>query len=137
MLASEIYVKTKNFVYYNAHPKGLKVKDCVVRSICTAFETDYNETRRNLNRAKRELGFESYTDHDFLRKYMESLGYETIKFKSTSGQRRTKVWEFLEEHSEGTYVLAVRKHATCIKDGKLLDTWDCGYLTVYGAWRIK
>ena len=137
MLNEEIYHKTENYKYYNAHPKGCKVGDCVVRAVCTAFEKDYMETRRELNRAKRELGFDSYTSHDFLRTWLEKLGFETIKFKAEAGERREKLWEFLETHKEGTYIIKVRKHATCIKDGVLLDTWDCGYLTIYGAWRIK
>ena len=24
-----------------------------------------------------------------------------------------------------------------IRDGYLVDSWDCGYLTVYTAWRVK
>jgi hypothetical protein len=134
---SLIYHKTENFRFYNAHPNGLKVKDCVVRAVCTAFEKDYMETRRELNRAKTELGFDSYKDHDFLRTWLEKLGYETIKFKAYEGEARKKVWEFLDEHMEGTYIVKVRSHISCIKDGELLDTWDCGYLTIYGAWRVK
>lgn len=67
MNINEIYTKTKNFKYYNAHPNGLKVKDCVVRAVATAFDKDYMETRRDLNRGKNELGFESYKDHNFIR----------------------------------------------------------------------
>jgi hypothetical protein len=134
---SLIYHKTENFRFYNAHPNGLKVKDCVVRAVCTAFEKDYMETRRELNRAKTELGFDSYKDHDFLRIWLEKLGYETIKFKAHEGKAREKLWEFLDGHKEGTYIVKVRSHISCIKNGELLDTWDCGYLTIYGAWRVK
>jgi hypothetical protein len=134
---SLIYHKTENFRFYNAHPNGLKVKDCVVRAVCTAFEKDYMETRRELNRAKTELGFDSYKDHDFLRAWLEKLGYETIKFKAHEGESREKLWQFLDGHKDGTYIVKVRGHISCIKDGELLDTWDCGYLTIYGAWRVK
>jgi len=97
---SLIYRKTENFRYYNAHPNGLTVKDCVVRAVCTAFDKDYIETRRNLNRAKAELGFDSYRgDHDFLRAWFEKLGYETIKFKAYGGER-----EALDERMPGVKV---------------------------------
>jgi len=96
---SLIYHKTENFKYYNAHPNGLTVKDCVVRAVCTAFDKDYLETRRDLNRAKVELGFDSYRGHDFLRAWLEKLGYETIKFKAYEGER-----EVLDERMLGAKV---------------------------------
>jgi hypothetical protein len=33
------------FKEHNAHPKGLKTSDCVVRAIATATNTDYMEVR--------------------------------------------------------------------------------------------
>lgn len=132
-----IYHKTESFRCYNAHPDGRKVNDCVVRAVCTAFGKDYLETRRELNRTKNELGFESYRDHDFLRAWLEKLGYETIKFKAHEGEPREKLWQFLDAHKTGTYIVKVRGHVSCIKDGELVDSWDCGYLTIYGAWKIE
>jgi hypothetical protein len=54
---------------HNAHPKGLKTTDCVVRAIATVTNTDYMETRRELNRKKREFGYTSYKDTKFLYDY--------------------------------------------------------------------
>lgn len=44
------------FKEFNAHPKGIKTTDCVVRGISTATSSDYLEVRRELNRKKKELG---------------------------------------------------------------------------------
>jgi hypothetical protein len=41
------------FKEFNAHPKGIKTTDCVVRAIATATNKDYLECRRELNQAKR------------------------------------------------------------------------------------
>jgi len=123
------------FKKYNAHPKGLNVKDCVVRAVCTALNRDYMETRKGLNRAKRELGYSDYKETKFLYEYLKD--YERLKFKGIPGVPRTKVEDFMESHPKGTYILKVRHHVTTCIDGDILDTWDCTYLTVYTAWKIK
>lgn len=127
--------RTNNFIQSNPHPKGKKTSDCVVRAIVHAFDKDYLEARRELNQVKKELGCESYKDHDFISLYLKN--YPQFKFKSVTGQPRTKVHDFMKEHPQGTFILTVRKHVTVIKDGYLYDSWDCGYLTVYKAWQIK
>lgn len=127
--------RTKNFVKYNAHPKGLNVKDCVVRSVCTAFKRDYLETRKELNHVAKEMGYSSYKDREFLYDYLK--GYERLIFKGVTGKPRDKVADFLRDHPKGTYIVSVRHHVTTVIDGFLYDTWDCGYLTVYTAWKIR
>ena len=54
------------FKEFNAHPKGIKTDDCVVRAIASATNKDYLEVRRDLNQKKREWGFTSYKDTKFL-----------------------------------------------------------------------
>ena len=127
--------RTENFVKVNVHPKGLNVKDCMVRAVSTAFEKDYLETRRELNRAKRNLGYSSYKDRKFLYDYLKD--YTRILFKAETGKPRVKVHDFMKVCPLGTFIVSVRGHVTVVKDGKLYDSWDCGYLTVYTAWRIS
>lgn len=122
------------FLKYNRHPKGLKVNDCMVRAISTALNKDYLETRRDLNRATKELGYGHYSDHDFIFDYLAS--YNRLIFKATPGQTRTKLADFAKEHPNGTYVVSVRKHVVAVVDGFILDSWDSCYLTVYTAWKI-
>lgn len=127
--------RSKCFEFFNAHPKGIKTTDCVVRALSTALGVDYLEQRRELNRAKRELGYSSYKDRKFLYDYLKD--YERLIFKAVAGEPRLKAYQFAEIHPKGTYILSLRGHATVCIDGKIKDTWDCGYLTVYTAWRIK
>ncbi|MDD4157333.1 MAG: hypothetical protein PHY08_12245 [Candidatus Cloacimonetes bacterium] len=79
----------KMYKEYNAHPKGLKTTDCVVRAIATATNSDYLETRRELNRRKRELGYTSYKDTKFLYDYFK--GYPRLNFKPVKGCLELKV----------------------------------------------
>jgi len=122
------------FKEFNAHPKDIKTTDCVVRSISTATNSDYLEVRRELNRKKKELGFSSYKDTQFLYEYLK--GYPRLIFKPVKGYPRIKGSDFTELHSKGTYILKMAGHITACIDGVILDTWDCSYRSVYTAWEI-
>ncbi len=124
-----------NFIKYNRHPEGKNVKDCVIRAISTAFNKNYLETRKECNLAKRELGYESYTDHDFIYDYLKKC--EILKFKATKGEARYKLCEFANDHPRGSYIVKVRHHVVAVVEGVVLDTWDSTYLTVYTAWKIN
>jgi len=123
------------FQTFNAHPKGLKTTDCVVRAIATGLNKDYLETRRELNQFKREFGFTSYKDTKFLYKYLERM--PRLIFKAIPGEPRVKGVDFTELHPQGTYILKMAGHVTVCIDGTILDTWDCTYRSVYTAWEIK
>jgi len=122
------------FKEFNAHPKGIKTTDCVVRAISTSRNTDYNTCRRELNQLKRDWGFTSYKDTKFLYKYFE--GNPRLIFKAIKGEPRIKGSDFTELHPNGTYIIKMAGHVTCCKDGIILDTWDCSYRSVYTAWEI-
>lgn len=123
------------FKEYNAHPKGIKTTDCVVRAISTAMVKDYVECRRELNQKKREWSFTSYKETEFLYKYFE--GKPRLIFKPVKGEPRIKGSDFCELHPKGTYILKMAGHVAVCIDGVILDTWDCSYRSVYTAWEIK
>lgn len=124
-----------SYIKFNNHPKGLNTSDCVVRAISKAFDNDYLETRRELNRAKRELGFQNYKDTKFLYKHLED--YERIILKALRGEPRIKGYDFTEMYPKGTYILKMAGHISVMIDGVIYDTWDCRYRTVYTAWKIN
>lgn len=123
------------FKFYNAHPRGLNVKDCVIRAYCTALNKDYNEARNELNRMKRSLGMDSYKDKKFLDKLYAN--YEKLSFPAESGYARMNGQMFMEKFPKGTYILRMAGHHTVCIDGDILDTWDCTEKCVYFAWKIK
>ncbi len=123
------------FKEYNAHPKGLKVDDCVVRAIATATNKDYLECRRELNRAKRDLGYTSYKDTEFLYEYL--AGYPRLIFKPVKGEPRIKGSDFTKLHPKGKYILKMAGHITTCINGVIYDTWNCTYRSVYTAWEIE
>jgi len=122
------------FEIHNAHPKGLKTTDCVVRAISTAFEKDYLECRRELNQKKRAWGFTSYKDTKFLYRYFDR--FPRLIFKAVPGEPRLKGSGFTELHPKGSFILKMAGHITLCVDGVILDTWDCTYRSVYTAWKV-
>lgn len=125
-----------SYKYYNRHPKELKTKDCVVRALSTAFDTDYNEQRVELNRLKREWGYDIYKSTDFLYRYLNEKGCERIIIKVCKGQPRVKGSDFCKLFPNGTYILKMLGHFSVCVDGVILDIWDCQYRSVYTAWKI-
>lgn len=122
------------YIEFNNHPKELKTTDCVVRSMSKAFDKDYLETRRELNRVKRELGFKSYKERKFIYKYLNN--YERIILKAVKGQPRVRGYDFAEKYSKGTYILSMAGHLVTLVDGNIYDSWDSRYKVVYTAWKI-
>ena len=122
------------FQEFNAHPKGIKTTDCVVRAISKATKIEYMECRRKLNQLKRDWGFTSYKDTKFLYKYFE--GYPRLIFKAVRGEPRLKGSDFTVLHPKGTFILKMAGHVTVCIDGEILDIWDCTYRSVYTAWEI-
>lgn len=122
------------FQEFNAHPKGIKTTDCVVRAISKATNIEYMQCRRKLNQLKRDWGFTSYKDTKFLYKYFE--GYPRLIFKAVRGEPRLKGSDFTALHPKGTFILKMAGHVTVCIDGEILDIWDCTYRSVYTAWEI-
>jgi len=122
------------FKEYNAHPKGIKTGDCVVRAIATAKNMNYLECRRELNRVKKEFGYSSYKDTKFLYDYFKD--YPRLIFKPVKGEPRIKGSDFTILHPKGSYILKMAGHVTACQDGVILDTWDCSYRSVYTAWVV-
>lgn len=124
------------FEYTNPHPKELKTGDCVVRAITLAFNADYIETRKSLNEHKRFIGAESYKEKRFINDYLEP--YERLLIPVLKGVPRMKARTFIEKFgNEGTFIIRMAGHLACIKNGKLLDTWDSSNKAIYTAWRIE
>lgn len=124
-----------SFEKYNNHPKGLTTNDCVVRAISKGLNKDYLETRRELNKVKRDLGFDSYKQSKFIYKYLSD--YERIIIRAEKGKPRVKGYDFIELYPKGTYIVSMAGHLSVIEDGVLYDLWDCRYRSVYTAWKVR
>ena len=104
------------YKYYNCNPQNRQVNDCVIRAISTAQQQ-----------------CTILDDVGFVEKYLNRL-YPSVCYRCDG--RRLSIKQFITTHSFGTYLLTMRGHITCIIDGTIYDTWDCGDSIIWGAWEV-
>lgn len=125
------------FKFYNPHPQGKFVDDCVKRAITKATGKDYLEVQRELNRYKKVTKAKEFNENKNWKPYVEKvLGGVKISFPAVKGESRMNGYSFPEQYPEGTYLLRMAGHLCCCKDGVIYDTWDCRCKCVYNAWKI-
>lgn len=117
------------FRRYNANPLNNDTADCTVRAISTAQGKTWDETYRELSDLAQAQGvlfdnvgfIENYLDSKYLRRCYNSL----------------TVGEFLEECPNGVFLVTMKGHITCVKDGVLIDTFDCRDRIMWCCWKVK
>ena len=125
------------YVYYNAHPKGFHVDDCVKRAISVTARMDYMEVQRELNRYKRASGAELFYSERNPHAYVERvLGAKRISFAHRKGIMRMTAAKFCKAYPKGRYILDMEGHWSACINGILIDTWDPGDEVVYAAYLV-
>lgn len=125
------------FRFYNPHPKGKRVGDCVKRAIALAFGMDYMEVQRQLNRHKRALGLQHVNSTVNWKSFIKPHTIKELSFPAVAGQKRMNGRWFASAFSKGTFILRMANHITVCKDGVIYDTWDCREKCVYKAYKIS
>lgn len=126
------------FQYYNIHPKGLLVGDCVKRSIALAAQMDYMEVQRELNRYKKVTHASAFNTDYNPHKYVENVLHGIkMSFPAEAGKKRMTAEKFSDTYRTGSYVLNMAGHWSCCVDGVIYDTWDCSDKCVYTAYRLS
>ena len=124
--------------------KATNVGDCVTRAICNATCKDYKEVYKALNdlslkqNASKHKGQKRSSSRDGVFKetyeqYLKELGWEWHPTMIFGKGCTTHLRE--DELPNGTIIVSVSKHLTCVKNGVLYDTYDCsreGTRCVYG-----
>ena len=119
------------FVYVNVAPENKHRSDCVTRAITLATGLSYPKVRKMLFHSSRlmqcvKLEYSCYSH----------LLDDTFKFPRVDC-RKLSVGEFADTHPYGTYIIRVEGHATVVKDGKSMDTFDCRDMMCDICWRVK
>ena len=126
------------FEFYNAHPKGLFVGDCVKRAISKAANMDYKEVQKMLNDYKKISGAKKFNElHKNVEPILEKiLNGKRMSFPAEKGKPRMNGERFCDCYPQGRYVLQMANHLTACVDGVIYDTWDCSEKCVYKAWQL-
>lgn len=122
--------------FFNPHPKGKFVGDCVKRALVKGLEIEYTEVSkllleisRPLNAPIRErnrmLGYNYYHEYEFShssvwKPVLEGHGYETIPVLGfyTVAEMALKLKKY------SNVIVTTNSHMVCIRDGVIYDSWD-------------
>ena len=128
-----------NYEFFNPHPQGKFVADCVKRALVKATGESYHDIQLQLNRIKRKLNQKKY-NYDPVWQAFIQLKYNAkkVSFPAKKGCSRMTV-EKLASSCKPTdvFICSCAHHLVCIKDNKYWDTWNSGERCVYCAWQIS
>lgn len=124
--------------YYQPNPlkshADKKVGDCVIRAFCAAEGAAWDDVYQELCK----IGFEKKdmpNGRMTTNEYLERHGYTRHPISNKKGTKRPTVNEMAKRSkTEGTFICEVANHTVTVKDGYILDTWDCGYKSLYAYW---
>ena len=117
------------YKFYNANSKGRFTNDCTVRAISVAECKTWDETYEELSDIAQEEGI-LFDDVAFIDNYLDR------KYKRVPHYSKT-VGEFAEEFPRGVYLVTMPNHITVIRDGTVIDVFDCRNRTMWTAWKVK
>lgn len=105
--------------------KDLRTGDCVVRACANATGIEYFKVMQRLF----EIGLEIKqmpNDQKTFEKFLIENGFSGRQTPlKDGGNRRFKVYQFPIDEKK-VYVIHTSTHLTCIDQGLLKDSWDCG-----------
>ena len=126
------------FQFYNAHPEGKRVGDCVKRAVTYVTGMDYHQVQLELNRYKKVTGAKTYNESKNCSGYVENvLHMKKLSFPAQKGIARMNGYTFAKSFPKGRYILNMAHHWTACVDGVIYDTWDCREKCVYTAYELR
>lgn len=150
MAIKKIPEDTEYFHYYNANPKNHRVGDCVVRAISTVLGQPWEQTYRDLFEIGMKKGMPPEED-SVVDTYLKSRGAiriaqprkrdgtkmtgEEVCFLIQDGSFISNRGVNLSGHS--FYMTIGIHHASCIKNGRVNDIWNCSRNRVGKMWAVE
>lgn len=121
--------------YWSCNLKKERINDCVIRAIAHGTGIDYKVVYEEIFALAMSEG-NMPNNKKLWQKYLKSLGWKKNSPMKNGNGRKLRLTNYAEQ---GTYIILTSGHVTCIKDGVLLDSWDCrdwcgnSYFTKEGA----
>lgn len=116
-------------IYYNANIFGYNVADCTIRAISVAEGISWDKAYRKISNYARKRGL-MMSSIENIEQYLDD-NYDRICVPNMT------VGEFAYENPKGTFLVTMLGHITAIKDGNIIDTFDCGDRTMWCAWYVE
>lgn len=117
------------YKFYNANSKGKFVNDCVIRAISVAEGKTWDETYDELSELAQKDGI-LLDDVEFVEDYLDRRYKRVCHYSKTIG-------EFINEFPKGIYLLTMDGHITVVRNGCLIDTFDCRNRPMRCSWEVR
>lgn len=115
--------------FYNANPLGLYEDDCVIRAISCATNKSWDQVYDELSDLAQARGT-LLDKKDFVRGYLDSH-FKRINYPPY------KVYQVAKKFKNNTVICALFNHLVCVKNGRILDTFDSSNRVVEDVWLVK
>lgn len=116
-------------IYYNANTFGHHIEDCTIRAISVAEGISWDKAYRKLSDYARERGL-MISSVESIEQYLDD-NYERVC------ETDMTVGEFAYLNPIGRFLITMPGHITTIKNGNIIDTFDCGNRTMWCAWFVE
>ena len=116
-------------IYYNANKFGHHIEDCTIRAISVAEGISWDRAYRKLSDYARERGL-MISSVESIEQYLDD-NYERVC------EADMTVGEFAYYNPIGTFLITMPGHITAVKNGNIIDTFDCGERLKWCAWYVK
>lgn len=120
------------YKFLNLNPLGEREEDCVCRAISLALQEDYYKIQTKLNLVGDLFECESLCVCCY--KFLLDSVYNLQRIEEVRGMT---INEFAKLFNQGTYIVRVDAHCTCVVDSVLYDIWDCRDEIVDIVWEVK
>lgn len=111
------------FLFCNPNPQKNLVGDCVIRAVSLATDTSWEDTYLALSVQGYKM-CDMPSSNAVWGQYLIEQGFTRHLVSETCTD--CTIANFVDEHRNGTYVLATGTHVVTAKDGDYMDTWDSG-----------
>lgn len=121
------------FEKVNVNPKGRKTGDCSTRAIANTVSTSWEEALQLQTEEALKCYYDP-TSKQVVERVLEKFGYVKMKQPRKLDGSKYKVNELdqilTEKQMKEGVLVTIANHHTCIKNGKIQDSWDCGRKSV-------
>lgn len=117
--------------FYNRNPLGKREKDCVCRAISLGVNRDYYDILDKLYNIADLFDCEALCVDCY--KHLLDKVFNLQRIECYHG---CPIYEFLDEHSYGIYIIRIEGHLTCAIDGCIYDLWDCSDEIIDIVWEV-
>lgn len=124
------------FQYFNANPSGNNTNDCVIRSICAATGSEWDDVLSELTKCalKHKLMVD---DPDLYSKYLKSIGWEKQKQPKKRNGKKYTGREWVAIFKGNAIAHMGTHHMVYVSHNKVWDTWDSSDGIVGNYWVKK